>query len=478
MPEQKGKRKQVMGCPLTDAGVRNYKAPAAGREEFADGTVPGLLLRVAAKSARLPEGSKRFILTYKVGNRRGKIAIGEYPVVSLEEAREKAREARRLVAQGIDPAEERARAASIEEAARRAAEELAREAEKLTFKAVAERFIAEEAPRRYAQPKTATSLLIRHAIPALGKKQVGAVTSEDIETLVGRVAKKAMNSGRARANGTTANRLLVVLRTLFKWTRTPEPRGAGLKRHVHANPVADVERPVDEQPSVRALEPDEVKRLWAACEGLGFPAGHAVKLILLTGARRSEIGMLRAAEMDLDGQVLRLQVGRKGTKLRKRKWANATKEGWEKRIPLSADAVAVLRSCPPPQNEPFHVFWTGGERSREGAKAACIGHVATQLRDTTGIPDLTLHMLRHTALTFMDRAGVDPYVAKLVAGHAVDSMHDRYTHGSAEREQRKLAAAEMLAAKIREAVEGKQAGQVVQFPGGARGERRAAPAAG
>ena len=95
------------------------------------------------------------------------------------------------------------------------------------------------------------------------------------------------------------------------------------------NPAADLPKPGAEVRRDRALTDDELKSIWLATNQLGWPYGNVVKLLILTGARREEIGQLRWAEIGND--AIRLKGSR-------------TKNGEPHDIPLSAEAGAILEA--------------------------------------------------------------------------------------------------------------------------------------
>src|SRR5579864_5818305 len=91
-----------MHSKLTDAAVAKLAAKSGKRTDYPDGLIPGLVLRVS------PEGSRSFSLTYRVKGslRKRRLTLGSYPVITLGEAREGAREVLISAKAGKDPAAE------------------------------------------------------------------------------------------------------------------------------------------------------------------------------------------------------------------------------------------------------------------------------------------------------------------------------------------------------------------------------------
>src|ERR1700680_1788230 len=96
---------------LTARTVENAKSPTQGRIEYWDAALPGFGLRVTEK------GAKSWTVLYRVHGRLRRATLGGYPVLSLADARDRAREILREVDKGNDPAvakaEERRREADL-----------------------------------------------------------------------------------------------------------------------------------------------------------------------------------------------------------------------------------------------------------------------------------------------------------------------------------------------------------------------------
>jgi integrase len=169
----------------------------------------------------------------------------------------------------------------------------------------------------------------------------------------------------------------------------------------------------------RVLTDNEIRLLWGGTGTLGT----LVKMLLLTGQRRAEVGGMRRSEIDPDG-VWIIPAARYKTKR-----AHA--------VPLSKAALAVIEAQPRGQV----VF-----ASRIGTAFSAYGNSKAQLDRATGVTGWTLHDLRRTAKTLMQRAGVRPDISERVLGHAqrtIEGTYDRHSYLDEKRE-----ALEKLAAMI------------------------------
>ena len=100
---------------------------------------------------------------------------------------------------------------------------------------------------------------------------------------------------------------------------------------IDASPAVRIKRPAEEQERERSLTDEEIQTLWPAFTALGYPYGHALKLLLVTGQRRGEVGGMKWSEIDGDAWLL------PGARAK-------SKQGH--RIPLSTLALEILENTP------------------------------------------------------------------------------------------------------------------------------------
>jgi integrase len=145
------------------------------------------------------------------------------------------------------------------------------------------------------------------------------------------------------------------------------------------------------------LDDKELRKVWLAADGLGHPYTGIVKLLILTGQRRSEISGLRWSEIDTDERVLHLPAAR-------------TKNGLAHDVPLSAPAQAIIADLPrivdadpvfTVKRQPV----TGFSKAKE------------RLDSASGVTDWTLHDIRRTVASGLQRLGVRLEVTEAVLNH-------------------------------------------------------------
>lgn len=248
-----------MAKNLTDAAVKAAKAGATAKD-IADGTVPGLSLRV------LPSGRKTWALRLRVEGKPIRLDVGEYPGTSLADARTLALEARRLAGRGQNP----------EHAIRPP-----QAAPGVTVEEATARWLAGKADNRSLGMEQRRMEL--HVAPVLGARQVRDVSRADI---AGLLHDMAFGSGPKPVE---ANRTYSSLRGLFRWCaetglREDDPTSL-LRKPVKVEPSAKRQR----EGTVPLLSMDELARLWRAAPGIKSAVlGDLLRCLLLVPLRREE----------------------------------------------------------------------------------------------------------------------------------------------------------------------------------------------
>lgn len=353
--------------PLTDVAIRNAK-PADKPYKVADEKALHLLVT--------PAGGKLWRFKYRFGGKEKVLALGAYPDVSLSRARERRDEARRLLAEGVDPG------------ARRKAEKAAAA---VTFQGVAEEYIAQR--RGILAPTTLRKLedRLKWLYRYVGDKPVNAVTAADIlEPL--RAIEKA-------GKGETAARTRVAAGQVFRF--------AVATARAEVDPTAALRgalAPVKGRHHAAVTEPKAFGGLLRAVEGYeGEPVTRAaLRLLPLVFVRPGELRMARWAEIDLDAGTWLIPAGRMKMKA-------------DHIVPLSRQAVAILRELHPLTGRREFVFPSFRRRDRsisDGTLNASLRRLG--FSKTTA----TAHGFRASARTLLDE----------VLGFRVDLIEHQLAH--------------------------------------------------
>lgn len=363
----------------TDITIAGLKMPAGKTEYFEwDPDMPGF-------GVRLRGDSRTFTIQYRVGQKQRRESLGPTSRLRLLDARKIAKQRFAQIELGTDPA-----------AARQA-----KKVAQLTFATMVDRYL--KAKQGELRPRTyqAASLYLRRHLKALHDLPIDSIKRANIAAVLQDIITKHGRTAAARARSNAS--------ALFAWMV-----GEGL---CDSNPVIGTNNSDPVTQRDRALDDTELKAVWHACEDDRF--GAIIKLLILTGARRNEIGGLRWNEINLETGVLTIPSER-------------IKNGRTLVLTLPAMALDILRSVPRHDGQEC-VF--GNRRSAGGYNAW--SRATTILNDritaATGQPlrHWTIHDLRRTARSGMGRLGIRPDVAELVIGHAKggkQATYDRYSY--------------------------------------------------
>lgn len=362
-------------------GVPNGKIDAVA----SDDRIPGFTIRALAS------GRKYWRLRYKVAGIQRRVILGEFPGMTAAQARKAAEALRGQVSAGRDVwAEAQA------ERERRAREA---EADAFTVGVLIDEWKAERLVGRSASYQTEAPKRLRRALGKLVKVPAAKLDRT--------AAVQALAAAKRESGPVAANRLRAYARACFGW---------GVRQgRIPSNPFADVPVPAGETPRDRVLSDAELALVWAATAKVAAPFAALVKLLILTGQRRGEVAGMRWSELHLDGEAPHWTLP-----------AERTKNGRAHDVPLSPEAVAVITSRPRVKGNDF-VLSTGPQTAPSGfgkVKAKLDAEIAQARAKAPGgdpakfmLPEWTLHDLRRTVATGLQRLGVRLEVTEAVLNH-------------------------------------------------------------
>ncbi|HNY71656.1 MAG TPA: integrase arm-type DNA-binding domain-containing protein [Syntrophorhabdus sp.] len=382
---------------LTDIQVRSAK-PKDKDYKLSDGN--GLFLLVAVS------GGKRWRYKYRFGGKEKLLALGTYPDISLQEARNKLREARNQLANGFDPCVEKKALKKYK------AEQIA--AAENTFEAVAREWL-EKFSGQWSPSHASTTLgrLERDVFPWLGKKPIGEIKPPDILAILRRV--------ESRGALETAHRIRTICGQVLRYAVA-----TGRAERDSAADLRGALPPVREKHHAALTDPKEVAELLRAIDGFKgtFPVKCALKLAPMLFVRPGELRQMEWAEIDLDNAQWNLP-------------AEKMKMKQPHIVPLSKQAVSILEELKPLTGSGRYVFPSHRSRMRPMSNNA-INAALRRMGYTSD--DMTGHGFRAMARTILDEVlQVRPDFIEHQLAHAVRDPNGRaYNRTAHLAERRKM----------------------------------------
>jgi integrase len=338
----------------------------AGKSEaiFFDDDIAGFGLRLRRA------GSRTWVYQYWLGDRSRRMTLGKWPKLSAKQARDLVDVLAAKVALGQDPAEEK----------------IQNRTRKETFGEIAGDYLAAQATR--LRPRSLEEVrrhLNNHATPLHGLP-IAKMQRRDVAELLTAIA--------AGSGPVAANRVRSSISAMFHWAMK-----AGI---AESNPAAFTNKE-GERPRSRVLSVGELRDIWTALPEGDY--GSILKLLILTGQRRTEIGDLRWSEIDPKRGVICLPPER-------------VKNTRRHTIPMSEAVRSIVRAIPKTEGRDFVFgYGTGGFSGWSRCKERLDATI--NARRKKPMDPWTIHDLRRTAATMMaDDLGVLPFVVEAVLNHA------------------------------------------------------------
>ena len=323
-----------------------------------------------------PTGGRLWRFRYRLGGVEKLLTLGAYPDVPLKRAREKREDARKLVADGIDPSAKRQaeRATQVE-----------------TFEAIAKEWL--ELQRKSLAAETMDILGTRlksFLYPYVGSRPIASITAQELLSALRRI--------EARGKHETAHRVRSLAGRVFRYAVA-----TGRAQHDVAADLKDALAPVKSRNFASVTEPARVGELLRAIDGYsGQPiTALALKLAPLVFVRPGELRGAEWSEFDLDGAEWRIPAAR-------------MKMGEQHIVPLSRQAVAILRELQLLTGSGRYVFPSllSAERPMsDNTLNAPLRRLGYASDEQTG------HGFRSMANTLLNEQGFAPDVIELQLAH-------------------------------------------------------------
>lgn len=364
---------------ISDAALRAFKPTEKPYKKAVGG---GLYLEVT------PGGSKLWRWKYRIDGKENRYALGSYPELSLKEAREKVESARKLVKQGLHPAQQKRldRLKSAHEQSN-------------TFEAVATEWLALKDWEEITKNRR-LSLLKRVVFPTIGHLPVKQITPPTILSIL----KMASNNNGPSVMAEAKRTLLGIFELAAETFR------------VDSNPVRQWREalPKNKTQHKRPLDFTEIGQLLRDVDNHGgnYQTQCAFNLMWLTLARPSEVIEAEWSEVDLDAAIWRIPAER----MKKRK---------EHVIPLPRQAVKLLRGMNTITGDRKHLFPHSDTKTKS--------MVAASFREMLNVlgwsGKFSPHATRTTGSTRLNELGFSPdWIERQLAHLEPNSVRRTYNH--------------------------------------------------
>lgn len=322
-----------------------------------------------------PSGNKSFVLSYRVNNRKRLMVLGDFGTLTVTQAEDRARKELSKVIDNIDPMENR---------------DLIRKGG--TFAQLAHDYLERYAKQRKKTWRQDQSRINKHLLPKFGSLPALSITHNDL-------AKFHSKIGKTRPY--EANRLIELLSIMFKkgmvWGMLPDD---------FKNPTQNIEA-FRELKRERWVTPEELPKLAESIDQEGCPyVRSAIWLYLLTGLRKNELLSAKWEYVDWDRKELNLPE---------------TKNDKPLHLPLSSEAITLLKGIPRLENNPYILVG-----NKEGQHLININKPWGRIRARAGVDDVRLHDLRRTVGSWLAQSGNSLHLIGRVLNHSNSATTEVY----------------------------------------------------
>ncbi len=354
---------------LTERCIQSIKPPKK-RTSLSDGR--GLELRVT------PDLKLTWSLIFRFNGKKTRYTIGAYPSVKLKDARVLADKLRSQIAHGINPQQQKLEA---------------RNCNSILVNDCYKQFLERHLKQNLRTWDEYDRRMRSDVLPAIGQKDIRALTKANLLKIIDAIMD--------RNAPVLANRVLQYMSKFFKWCV-----GRG---YLDNNPVQGIPKPAKERSRERVLSLAEVTAIYRASDALGSIIGGFVKILILTGQRRSEIAELKWSELS-DKQI---NISR-----------DRSKNDKPITTPLTARALSVLNNIPRNNGE-FVFSTTGGHRP-----IGSFSKIKARLQKHSQTSNWTYHDFRRAIATYSAEIGFSRFEISEMLNHTDNSVTGVYDRSS------------------------------------------------
>ena len=322
---------------LTNTKVKNAKPEvSSGQTKLSDGG--GLFLLVKANKKKV---GKYWRLAYRFGGKQKDLALGTYPLVTLKEARDKRDEAKKLLAQHIDPSQKKQddRLAAVEKLNEKKRES---ELDANTFEVVGRKWFNHNKPRwEDSHSRTVISRLEKYVFPKVGNLPIRKVTKIQLTDLI----EAIVDSGRLD----TARKVTQYTRNTLEFASD-----RGLLDSIPLGQTKNLVPAIQKIPLPALTEPKAIGELLTTIDAYkkgSFVTCCALKLLPYLAVRSGEFRKAEWTEFDFEAALWTIPALHR--KLKKEFKADPTRFHL---VPLSKQSIVILKRLKKLTGQGLHVF--------------------------------------------------------------------------------------------------------------------------
>jgi integrase len=374
---------------FTDAKIKNLKPEKKRRIVWEDGATC-LGLRIT------PSGKKSFIYMYRHDSRSRMMTLGQYPILTLADARVDLAKAKALLVKGTDPGERQLRAKAEHRGAP-------------TIEGLVAEYIKKRSEKKKAWQEE-KRILEKDVVPKWRNRKAKDIKRRDIIVLLDKIVE--------RGAPIMANRTLGVLSRMFNF---------GIRRAIlESNPCSVIERPGEENEKDRVLLTKEIKSFWMKIDKCQMADGTklALKLLLVVVQRKGEVTQAEWSEFDLNSGWWTIPKGK-------------TKNGLAHRVYLSSTAKDILNGVRVLSKESRYLFPSPRGKGSKPISPRSLSQALLKNLDTLKIEPFTPHDLRRSASSHMTSNGIPRETVQKILNHVergATKVYDRYSYDKEKRD--------------------------------------------
>jgi len=366
---------------LSDTAIRNAKPTNKAFKIYDE---QGLFIQI------MPSGGKWWRFKFRFNGKENLISLGTYPEVSLKTAREKRDDARRLLAEGINPSE-----------LRKANKASKRHNATNSFESIAREWLASHMKNKAETHKSKVQRRLEtYIFPWVGNKPINELSAPEILEAIKRIEKLGIIE--------TAHRALQAIGQIFRYA----VQTGRAQRDVTAD-LRGALPPTSVKHMAAFTEPDDVAELLRAIDAFKgtFTVQCALRIAPLVFARPCELRMAKWSDIDLEAGEWRYLV---------------TKTKTNHLVPLPKQAISILKELHPLSGHGEYVFQGGHDPKKPMSDAAINASLKRMGYDTK--TQITGHGFRAMARTILhERLGIDPQIIEHQLAHKVpDALGSAY----------------------------------------------------